>query len=137
MIVQASYVMNIIRKFIGPESKYDKSIPYTYEARIDPLDGMSDDSTLEYYFSDTLCGLVEFLDKNDVRADEVKLFGIYQDQEVEIDTKPLLSKKNIWLKRPLLCRSLEDHYSKTMELHYKGHKEKDPCSFEDRDRKVI
>ena len=27
--------MGLMRKILGPRSKYDKSIPYTYEARIE------------------------------------------------------------------------------------------------------
>ncbi len=129
--------MGIIRKFVGPKSKYDKTLPFTYEARIDALDGEGDESDLEYFYSDTLCGLVEYLDKNNIPAEDVELFGIYQDKEVNIDPTPLQTEDKHWLKRPVLCRSLEEHYSKTMELHYKGHKEKDDCSFTDRDRSVF
>lgn len=31
--------MNMLEKFLGPKSKYDKSLPYTYEARIPIFEG--------------------------------------------------------------------------------------------------
>lgn len=30
-------MMGIIRKFLGPESKYDISLPYTYMAKLVPI----------------------------------------------------------------------------------------------------
>ncbi len=53
--------MGIIRKFLGPKSKYNKSLPYTYMAKVPIIEG--DDELFSHYFADTICGLVEYLAK--------------------------------------------------------------------------
>jgi hypothetical protein len=126
--------MGIIKKFIGPKSKYDQSIPYTYIAKVPIIEGDNDESMMNYYFSDTICGLVEYLDKNKIEPEEVELFGCYQQKEIPIDKKYCLSENGTWLKRPDICHSLETHYKNTMEEQFKGHVEHGVCSFEDRDR---
>ncbi len=42
--------VGILRNLLGPKSKYDKSIPYTYEARVAIIEGAEDYNS---YFSDT------------------------------------------------------------------------------------
>ncbi len=128
--------MGVIREFVGPKSKYDETLPYTYEARVKVLNGEKGEGVMNYYYADTLCGLVEYMTECRIRSSEVKMYAIYKEREVLIDQKPLLAKDGNWLKRPILCRSLEDHYTKTCIDHYKGHKEKGECSFIDRDRTV-
>ena len=50
--------MSFWRRIFGPRSKYDRRLPYTYEARVtvSGVDGMS-----ENYQADTLCALLERL----------------------------------------------------------------------------
>ena len=55
--------MELTRKFVGAESKYDKSLPYTYEARVPIIEG---EDLYNYYFADTICGLFEYLEENGV-----------------------------------------------------------------------
>ena len=124
--------MGIVRKVLGPLSKYDKSLPYTYMAKVTVLEG--DDEIANYYFADTICGLVEHLDKNQVKPEEVQLFGCYLKKEIPLDNDPLLTEDGKWLQRPELCRKLEGHYQKTMDDRYKGHEAHSDCSFDDRDR---
>jgi len=125
--------MGLVRKILGPKSKYDASIPYTYEARLHlPEPGLD-----QHYFSDTLCGLIETLDAEEVPPGEVGLFGVYRGEEIPLDVGPCTGEDGAWLARPELCRSLEKTYSETLEDRYKGHVEKGHCSFEDRDRKGI
>ncbi len=126
--------MNIIRKFLGPKSKYDKSLPYTYEARIDVLYWKRAEPMYSYYYSDTICSLVEYLDTNNITEVEVEIFGIYLKKEIPLDKKYCLSEDGKWLKRPDICKSLEDHYKKTLEEQYKGHIANGECAFDDRDR---
>ena len=64
--------MGVVRKILGPKSKYDKSLPYTYMAESPVIEG--DENLFSYYFADTICGLVEYLDKNDIKPEEVKLW---------------------------------------------------------------
>ena len=93
-------------------------------ARVPVIEG--DDELFSYYFADAICGLVEQLDKNDIKPEEVELFGLYLKKEIPLEKKYCIAKDGNWLQRPNICRSLEDRY--------KGHIEKDECSFEDRER---
>ena len=126
--------MGIVRKVLGPLSKYDKSLPYTYMAKINIIEG--DDEFANYYFADTICGLIEHLDKNLVKPEEVQLSGCYLKKEIPLDNDPLLTEDGKWLQRPELCRKLESHYQKTMDDRYKGHEAHSDCSFDDRNREV-
>ena len=127
--------MGIVRKVLGPLSKYDKSLPYTYMAKVNVLEG--DDELANYYFADTICGLVEHLDKNNIEPDEVELFGCYLKKEIPLDNDPLLTEYGKWLQLPELCRKLEGHYQKTMDDRYKGHEAHSDCSFDDRSREAF
>ena len=124
--------MKFVQKVIGPKSKYDKSLPYTYMARVNEIEG--DDEIVSYYFSDTICGLVEFLDENDITPDQVHLFGILRKKETELSTENCISQDGKWLKRPDICKSLEAQYKNTLDERYKGHVADHECSFDDRDR---
>jgi len=126
--------MNIVRKVLGPLSKYNKGLPYTYMAKVTIIEG--EDELANYYFADTICGLVEHLDKNLVEPEEVKLFGCYLKKEIPLDSDPLLTEDGKWLQRPELCRKLESHYQKTMDDRYKGHEAHSDCSFDDRNREA-
>lgn len=127
--------MGIIRKFLGPKSKYDPTIPFTYVAKVSIIPGNKD--LANHFFSDTICGLIEYLDENLIKPEEVELFGCYKKKEISIDKKYCLDIYGKWLKRPDLCRSLEAHYKETLEEQYKGHIEHGDCSFDDRDRQAI
>ena len=126
--------MSILNKVIGPLSKYDDTLPYTYMAKVKILEG--DDELANYYFADTICGLVEHLDKNNISPNEVELFGCYRKKEILLDTGPLLADDGKWLQRPKLCKALEDYYQKTLDEHYKGHEAHSDCLFDDRNREV-
>jgi len=127
--------MGIIRHFIGPKSKYDKSIPYTYEARTDVLSGQGDEPVYDSYFSDTVCGLIAYLDEQDIKPDEVQLIGLYLGEEIPLEIKYCTTPQGKWLQPPALCKSLERRYKKTMEKRYKGHVADGECSYEDRNKK--
>jgi hypothetical protein len=116
--------MSLIEKILGPKSKYDKSIPYTYEARIPTFPGSEEYNS---YFADTICGLVEYLHKNGIKPDEVKIVEIYEKQETLVNVMLFTTPDHQWLFKPDLCRSFEEHY--------KGHIRGNTCSFEDRDCK--
>jgi len=116
--------MSLFEKILGPKSKYDKSLPYTYEARISILDGSEEYNS---YFSDTICGLVEYLHRNGIAPDDVQIIEVYQKQEFPIDAKLFVGADHQWLFKPDLCRSFEKHY--------KGHIQHNTCSFKDRNGK--
>jgi len=113
--------MSLIKNILGPKSKYDKSIPYTYEARIRIIEGSDEYNS---YLSDTICGLVEYLHQNGIKPDEVQIIEIYQEREQPIDAGLFTSPGQQWLFKPEICRAFE--------VHYKGHIQKNTCSFNDR-----
>jgi hypothetical protein len=125
--------MNFIKKLVGPLSKYDKSLPYTYMAKVSAIEGIEE--LYSYYFADTICGLIEYLDNHDIGPNTVELFGLYQKREIHLEKGLCLTEDREWLDRPEICHSLETHYKDTLEERYKGHVEKDTCLFEDRNRK--
>src|SRR3989338_8956316 len=116
--------MSLLEKILGPKSKYDKSLPYTYEARIRIFEGSEEYNS---YFADTICGLVEYLHRNGVKPDDVQIIEVYQKQEFPIDTMLFATPDREWLFKPDLCRSFEEHY--------KGHIRDNTCTFKDRDGK--
>jgi hypothetical protein len=118
--------MSILRKLIGPESKYDKSIPYTYEARLQIIEGSEE---YNYYLSDTICGLIEYLDKKGIQPYAVMIYEIYQNTEKVIPQDLYTKNDGGWLFKPEICKSFQEHY--------KGHIDEDGCSFTDRERKGI
>jgi len=126
--------MTIASKLFGPKSKYDKTLPYTYMAKIDVLNGQSEEPVYDYYFADTICGLIEYLDDHDVHSDEIVIAGIFQTDEHELDKAVFTAQDGDWLKRPFLCQSIEAHYKKTNDEFYKGHVDDGECAFEDRER---
>ena len=71
--------MGIIKKFIGPTSKYDDSIPYTYIAKVRILD--RDDNIVNHYFSDTICGLVEYLSNNNILPEDAELLRVIRKKK--------------------------------------------------------
>lgn len=127
--------MSIIRKFIGPKSKYDKNLPFMYEACIDVLYGQSDAPVYNYYQCDTVCGLIEYLDENGIAPEDVELYGIYSGEKIQLDTNYCTNDEDEWLRRPEICIALEEHFRETLETQYKGHTAFEECDFDDRDRK--
>ena len=126
--------MGIVSKVFGPVSKYDKSLPYTYMAKVNIIEG--DEELANYFFADTICGLVEHLTNNQINPQEVHLFGCYRKKEIPLDHDPLVDEDGNWLQRPKLCKSLEEYYNKTMDDRYKGHEAHSDCSFDDRSREA-
>lgn len=118
--------MNLLANIFGPKSKYDASLPYTYEARVRMfLEG----DEYKSYLADTICGLVAELQRNGIRPDEASLLEIYRERESPIDVALLATPAGEWLFKPDICRAFE--------AHYKGHIHEDSCSFRDRDCSAV
>jgi hypothetical protein len=115
--------MSLLEKVLGPKSKYDKSLPYTYEARIRMFE---EGDEYKSYFSDTICGLIEHLERNRIPPAGVEIFEVYLKQESPIDAGLFTTPDQNWLFKPDICR--------TFELHYPGHISDKTCSFKDRGR---
>lgn len=115
--------MSILRNLLGPKSKYDHRLPYTYEARVkvSGVDGMT-----ESYISDTLCALLERLGDEKAGPDEVMILEIRPEGEFPVLLDHCLGADGQWLRRPEACRSFEAHYA--------GHEKTGRCCYRDRSR---
>ena len=131
-----SKLMSLLNSLSGPKSKHKKHLPYTYEAQIDRLNGLGSKEDLTYFYADTLCALIHYLDEQNIEPKNVRLIAFFKDEEIPIDTQPM-TKDHKWLKRPALCRSLEQHYQATQLKEYVGHEMHSDCEFSDRDRRVL
>jgi hypothetical protein len=109
-------------RILGPKSKYEKDLPYTYEAQVKYLE---DDEDSISHIADTICGLVAYLDERKISPDDVRIFEIHCDQEKELDIAMCTSMEQKWLSREELCESFK-HY-------YEGHIYEGGCTFSDRD----
>jgi hypothetical protein len=126
--------MGLVRMILGAKSKYDKSLPFVYEARFDALSGQGEKPIIHSYFSDTLCGLIECLDEEGLGPDEVQLFGVYRGKKLPLEMERCVDEQGKWLVRPEICRALEKHYGETLDERFKGHVADGSCAFDDRDR---
>jgi len=127
--------MGIIKKVVGAHSKYNKTLPYSYMAKQYIVEGNED--LCQFYYGDTICGLLEYLTEHDISPSETELYGMYSNYEVKLDKNICSTKDNKWLLKPLLCVTLEEHYKKTKDELYKGHVASGDCSFYDRDEKIL
>ncbi len=115
--------MSILRDVLGPKSKYDRGLPYTYEARVTVtgVEGMT-----ESYVSDTLCALLERLGDEKAEPAEVTILEIRPEGEFPVLLEHCVSAGGKWLRRPEACRSFEAHYA--------GHERTGRCCYRDRSR---
>lgn len=117
-----------------PRSKRDATIPYTYEAQVDRLQGQGSEPMDWSYFSDTICGLVQMMIDEGIKPTEVRLYGVYRGKLVRLDVERCIGEDGDWITRPQLCHELEAYYRKTVDDRYRGHVEHGKCLFDDRDR---
>lgn len=117
--------MSILRSVLGPESKYDRRLPYTYEARVvvRGVPGMT-----QSWIDDTLCGLLEKLADEDVSPSEATLHEVRPEGEVPILVEHCVGADGKWLRRPEACRVFEERYA--------GHERTGRCGYRDRSREA-
>ena len=115
--------MSILRKILGPVSKYDHRLPYTYSARV-VVAGVA--GMTENYVADTLCGLLERLSEERAEPGEVTIVEVRPEGEVPILVEHCLDVDGHWLRRPDACRAFEKHYA--------GHEKSGRCCYRDRNR---
>ncbi len=126
--------MGIVETVMGPRSKRDKGLPYTYEAWVDILDGQGREPVYDHYFSSTICGLIEYLDDMGLQPADVRLYGVYRGRKTRLTMELFMAVDGSWLKRPKLCHVLEEHFEQTHDECYRGHVDRGTCAFDDRDR---
>jgi len=117
-----------------PASKKDDALPYTYEARVDRFRGAASDPLEWSFLSDTLCGLVRTMIDEGYEPTEVRIFGAYGGDVVELEIDACMDDDGWWLTPPELCHQLEERYRETMDERYRGHVEHGRCAFDDRDQ---
>lgn len=115
--------MSILRNVLGPKSKYDRRLPYTYEAKVvvTGVPGMT-----QSWVDDTLCGLLEKLAEEGVEPSEATLREVRPEGEVPILVEHCLGADGRWLRRPEACRVFEERYA--------GHERTGCCDYRDRSR---
>lgn len=118
--------VGFLGRIFGPKSKYDKRLPYTYEARIRIF---AESDEYKSYFSDTVCGLIEYLHRHGIAPDGVSIFEIYAEREAPIDCRLFATAERSWRFKPEICIAFEQHYP--------GHIRGNTCSFQDRERAAI
>jgi hypothetical protein len=126
--------MGIVETVMGPRSKRDKGLPYTYEAWVDILDGQGREPLFDHYFSSTICGLVEYLDEKSLQPADVRLYGVYRGRKTRLSMELFMADDGGWVKRPELCHILEEQYEQTHDECYRGHVDRGTCAFDDRER---
>ncbi len=114
--------MGLLGNIIGPKSKYDRSIPYTYEARVPIIEG---ETIYNTYVADTICGLASNLEKLSIPPSAVEIFEIYQSAKKRIEESYYSTSDGHWINKPEMCQSFKNHYE--------GHIYSGGCTFEDRD----
>ena len=105
----------------GPKSKHDKKRPYIYEARVAVVEW---DHAYNCYFSETICGLINYLRQKNINPEQVTIYEIYQDHETALETCYCIDSHDLWLSKPNLCLSLFEHCKGYLQDRY--------CSFKDR-----
>ncbi len=117
--------MSLESRILGPKSKYNHRIPYTYVARVSVtgVEGMT-----QSYLADTLCSLLERLGEEKVRPNEVTISEVRPEGEFPVLLEHCVGPEGTWLRRPDACRSFQKHYA--------GHVEGGRCCYQDRDRQV-
>lgn len=102
-----SLLERITVKVLGPLSKYDKALPYTYVARRPIFDGAD-----EYvcYLADTVCQLIGELHALGLEAGEVEIFEVYQKVETPLARHFYSDDAGRWIRRPMLCSVFSERY---------------------------
>lgn len=115
--------MSLLSRILGPESKYDDRLPYTYQATVAVagVPGMT-----QSWIDDTLCGLLEKLAEEDVAPSDATLREVRPEGEVPILVEHCVGADGKWLRRPEACRTFEEHYA--------GHEKTGRCCYRDRSR---
>lgn len=108
-------------------SKYNKRLPYTFEARINIVE--DDPSFQTYLYADSFCALTNRLKKQLLDPKQVEIYEVFQNREGKVPEESYLSDEGRWEPRMKLCSSLCGRY-------------RDPnvepeCEFSDRKRDSV
>ncbi|MCK5716464.1 MAG: hypothetical protein KAH77_03165 [Thiomargarita sp.] len=116
--------MNILPKIFG--SKYDKTIPYTYEAIVNIME--DDDAIKISYMADKICTLINLLKKRQVDPKTVTMFEIYNGKDTLIPADCYMTEDDKWFPKTKLCRPMTSRYGEA--------KTDQNCQFRDRNNRI-
>ena len=116
--------MNFLTKLFG--SKYDKDIPYTYQAVIKAIE--DDDSVQISYMADKICTLTNFLKKRQITPDTVTIYEVFNGEETLIAKDCYMTKDGNWFTKTMLCNPMTSRYGDAKTEHN--------CQFRDRNNRV-
>ena len=117
--------MKFLNKMLG--SKYNKKIPYTYQAIINVVE---DDESLQIsYFADRICVLTNFLKKQQITPENVTILETYSGKETVIPPKDYMTiEDGKWLPKSKLCHPMTSRYGEPENEHN--------CQFRDRNTSI-
>lgn len=118
--------MKITPTIFSPPSKYDKNIPFAYEARHHI--GRDQDVT-DSYFSDTVCGLIGYLKLVGLKPGHFMIYEIYKDREIRIAPHMYSKDEDRWRIGNELCQSFKKIYP--------DHIGTESCLFADRSNPIF
>ena len=116
--------MNFLTKMFG--SKYDKKIPYTYQAVVNVVE---DDNSIQIsYFADRICAPTNFLKKQQITPDTVTIFETYSGKETLIPKEFYMTEDGKWFPKVKLCQPMTGRYGEPKDEH--------TCQFRDRTNQI-
>jgi hypothetical protein len=107
-------------------SKYDKKIPYAYQAIINIVE--DDDSIQVSYLADKICTLSNFLKKRQVAPETITIFEVYDGKETLIPKDCYTTEDGKWFPKTKLCYPMTSRYGEP--------KDEQTCQFRDRNNRV-
>jgi hypothetical protein len=116
--------MNFLTKLFG--SKYDKKIPYTYQAVINVVE--DDDPVQVSYLADKICTLTNFLKKRQVDPETVTICEVYNGKETPIPKDCYMTEDGKWFPKTKLCQPMTSRYGEA--------KTEFTCQFRDRNNRI-
>ncbi len=115
---------NFLAKLFG--SKYDKKIPYTYQAIINVVE--DEDSIKVSYLADKICTLTNFLKKRQVDPKTVTVFEVYNGKETLVPQDCYMTEEGKWFPKTKLCSPMTSRYGEAKDEH--------TCQFRDRNNRI-
>lgn len=119
-----TFMKNIMETLFG--SKYNKKLPYTYEA-VSVIVPDDNDPVLRHWHSDTICGLCSHLKSINEDPAEIIIYEVFDNKETIIPANVFMENGD-WLSKEELCNAHIRYGSVGNEFN---------CGFKDRNPRVI
>lgn len=116
--------MSVFERLFG--SKYDKNLPYAYQAKKQVVEGY-DDITHDW-FSDSLCALCNHLRKLGEEPKSIVIYECFRGCDKELAKEAYACSDGKWLEKRNLCMA---------HCRFGTVKSSSNCGFLDRDLKTV